>query len=164
MPIPNRRKPRIYKGSMPPQQPKKQHMPPKYGNPDDGGRNELPMPERAAECRMQGQQQYIMEPPHTTPGKIPGTGAAPLWSKDTLAQEAKIPDTGGRPMQIRMMPLRRLKFRCRRTPRKPPKPTSTIRRNSGFGETAPFAFGHNADKLLPDAKGHIWQPQKQTCI
>ena len=59
-------------------------MPPKYGNPDDGGRNELPMPERAAECRMQGQQQYIME----------------------LAQEAKIPDTGERSTQIRMMPLR----------------------------------------------------------
>ena len=96
----------MYKGSMPPQQPKKQHMPPKYGNPDDGGRNELPMPERAAECRMQGQQQYIMEPPHTTPGKIPGTGAAPLWNKDTLAQEAKIPDTGERSTQIRMMPLR----------------------------------------------------------
>lgn len=94
MPIPNRRKPRIYKGSMPPQQPKKQNMPPKYGNPDDRGRNELPMPERAAECRMQGQQQYIMKPTHTTPGKIPGTGAAPLRSKDTLAQEAKTPDAG----------------------------------------------------------------------
>lgn len=81
-------------------------MPQKYGSPDDRGRNELPMPERAAKCRMQGQQQYIMEPTHAVPGKIPGTGAAPLWSKDTPAQEAKIPDTGERPTQIRMMPLR----------------------------------------------------------
>lgn len=69
-------------------------MPQKYGSPDDGGRNELPRPERAAECPMQGQQQYIMEPPHAVPGKIPGTGAAPLWSKDTLAQEAKIQTQG----------------------------------------------------------------------
>ena len=114
MPIPNRRKPRIYKGSMPPQQPKKQHMPPKYGNPDDGGRNELPMPERTAECRMQGQQQYIMEPTHTTPGKIRGTGAAPLWSKDTLAQEAKIPDAGDAPKAAEANQHNQAKFRVRR--------------------------------------------------
>ena len=72
------------------------------------------MPERAAECRMQGQQQYIMEPTHAVPGKIPGTGAAPLWSKDTLAQEAKIPDTGDALKDAEANQHNQVKFRVRR--------------------------------------------------
>ena len=93
---------------------------------------------------MQGQQQYIMEPTHAVPGKIPGTGAAPLWSKDTLAQEAKIPDTGDALKDAEANQHNQVKFRVRRN--------------------GPIRLWDNADKLLPDARGHIWQPQKQTCI